>query len=107
MTPTQMINKQKNKTNIFLVEDGKFNARVIQRELAMITNLMTPENFENVVKDKSSYEYYLSILTFERLSLFSFTLVLIQNMVSIVRIYDCFPLYINKYRTYCIIAKEL
>ena len=98
MTPTQMIHKQKNKTNIFLVEDGKFNARVIQRELAMITNLMTPENFENVVKDKSSYEYYLSILTFERFSLFSFTLVLIANMVSIVRIYDCFPLYMNKYR---------
>ena len=72
MTPTQIINKQKNKTNIFLVEDGKFNARVIQRELAMITNLMTPENFENVVKDKSSYEYYLSILTFERFSLFFF-----------------------------------
>ena len=33
------------------MEEGKFNARVIQRELAMITHLMTEENFENVKRD--------------------------------------------------------
>ena len=39
---------------LFLVQQGKFTARVIQRELAMITNLMTPNNFENVTKDDGS-----------------------------------------------------
>ena len=34
-----------------IVEEGKFNARVIQRELAMITHLMTKDNFENVKRD--------------------------------------------------------
>ena len=34
-----------------VVEEGKFNARVIQRELTMITHLMTKDNFENVKRD--------------------------------------------------------
>ena len=36
------------------VEEGKFTGRVLQRELALITNLMTTENFENVTKDDGS-----------------------------------------------------
>ena len=39
---------------LFLVQQGKFTARVIQRELAMITNLMTPHNFKDVTKDDGS-----------------------------------------------------
>ena len=40
--------------HIFTVQQGKFTARVIQRELAMITNLMTPNNFKDVTKDDGS-----------------------------------------------------
>ena len=36
------------------VEEGKFTGRVLQRELSLITNLMTTENFENVTKDDGS-----------------------------------------------------
>ena len=47
---------QKNRKLLYflLVQQGKFTARVIQRELAMITNLMTPNNFKNVTKDDGS-----------------------------------------------------
>ena len=62
MTWQFLFNKMKNMKTIyfhkisflFLVQQGKFTARVIQRELAMITNLMTPNNFENVTKDDGS-----------------------------------------------------
>ena len=36
---------------IYPVQEGKFTARVIRRELAMITKLMTPENFKGVKND--------------------------------------------------------
>ena len=36
---------------IIIVQSGKFDGRVIQRELSMITNLMTEDNFEGVMKD--------------------------------------------------------
>ena len=37
-----------------LVEEGKFTGRVLQRELSMITHLMTEENFEKVLRDDGS-----------------------------------------------------
>ena len=57
------------------VEEGKFTGRVLQRELSMITHLMTEENFDKVLRDDgtplnvtrarvwfevSSGQYYLS-----------------------------------------------
>ena len=39
---------------IYVVEEGKFTGRVLQRELSMITHLMTEENFEKVLRDDGS-----------------------------------------------------
>jgi hypothetical protein len=33
---------------VSLVNEGKFTGRVLQRELALITHLFTPDNFEGV-----------------------------------------------------------
>ena len=61
---------------LIIVEEGKFTGRVLQRELSMITHLMTEDNFDKVLRDdgsplnvtrarvwfevKSSAHYYLS-----------------------------------------------
>lgn len=40
--------------NTLIVEEGKFTGRVLQRELSMITHLMTEDNFDKVLRDDGS-----------------------------------------------------